>query len=181
MFWNNLTGLSYAKKPALTFSFQEQHESVLLLLRAHPITQLPWIIGAGLLLALPLVFSGLINLLPLSNNQILIIIILWYAFCLGFILNRFYYWFFNMGIVTSVRIIDIDCYNLLDTESTSTVIEKIEELQKKSLGIFSTWFDYGSVFIQTAGEMPNIEFLNVPKPAQVVQIINGLMEDKNVN
>jgi hypothetical protein len=181
MFLNNLFSLSYAKKPLLKFSFQEPDEEVLLLLRAHPITQTPWIVTSFFFLAVPLFFSGLISHLPLSENQILILIIFWYAFCLSFILHNFYFWYFNLGLVTSVRIIDIDCYNLLNTESTSTLIEKIEELQKKTLGIFGTWFDYGTVFIQTAGEKPNVEFTNIPKPAQVVRIINELMEGPHVH
>jgi hypothetical protein len=55
------------------------------------------------------------------------------------------------------------------------VINKIEDVTSKSGGFFSSVFDYGNVFVQTAGTEANVEFMNIPKPSEVVKIINSLL------
>jgi len=39
----------------------------------------------------------------------------------------------------------------------------------------ATVVDYGTVYIQTAGEKTEIEFENVPQPAKVAAILNELL------
>jgi hypothetical protein len=41
-------------------------------------------------------------------------------------------------------------------------------------GVVRTIFNYGDVLIQTASEVPNFEFLAVPKPDQVVKVLQDL-------
>ena len=62
---------------------------------------------------------------------------------------------------------------------TATTISKIEDVTSKVGGFFRSIFDYGNILVQTAGEEPNIEFLGVPHPSQIVKIINELMGKVN--
>jgi hypothetical protein len=41
-------------------------------------------------------------------------------------------------------------------------------------GVVRTMFDYGDVFVQTAGEVPRIEFEAVPHPDKVAKILREL-------
>ena len=45
---------------------------------------------------------------------------------------------------------------------------------------FCSFFDYGDAYVQTAAEMPNIEFVAVPHPAKVVETISDLLKNKNI-
>lgn len=176
MFLTDINGFVYQKKPSFTFSFQDPDEQIVLVLRAHPITQVGWMLKAIIFSLLPIVFSFFLNQVPLQISQLFFLIFLWYGFCLSYTLTKFYFWYFNLGVITNKKIVDIDCFNIMSTSSTATTIDNIEEVQKKTTGLLPTWFDYGNIFVQTAGEKPNIEFVDTPHPTQVVQVINNLIE-----
>jgi len=166
--WN-----SYNLPSDLENDLRNPEERVLLVLRAHPITASPWILmGVGLVL-IPLFFSPYLSLLKLNPNQELFLIIVWYALTFSFLLTKFFFWYFNLGVVTNQKIVDVDVNNLLNTVTTATIVSKVEEVNKKSLGIISSYFDFGDIYVETAGEIPNIEFLKVPHPAEIVKIINS--------
>jgi hypothetical protein len=101
-------------------------------------------------------------------------------FAIGIVFGYFWFnlvgWFFNVGIVTNQRIIDIDLHSILYKEVTMAIIKKIEDVTSKSGGFFSSVFNYGNVFVQTAGTEANIEFMNIPKPSEAAKIINSLLQ-----
>ena len=98
-----------------------------------------------------------------------------FVFILSYIWFNFLNWFFNVGIVTNKRVIDINYFNVLYKEITVARLDKIQEVTIKSGGYIEAFFDYGTIFIETAGTEANVEFTSVPKPAKVVQIINNLL------
>jgi len=164
---------SYLIPATLEKDLVNKEERVLLILRAHPITTLPWLlVGLGLVL-IPIFFSPYLTLLKLNPNQELFLILSWYALSFSYLVTKFFFWYFNLGVVTNQKIVDVDANNLLNTVTTATVVSKVEEVNKKSLGIISSYFDYGDIYIETAGEIPNIEFLKVPHPSEVVKLINS--------
>lgn len=166
---------SYCEHPKFKFSFQDNNEIVLLTLRAHPIVNLLWIINVVIAVLLLLFFAPLLTQINITTNQQLFIILFWYALVFSYMFTKIFFWYFNLGIITSKRIIDIDVVNLLNSHSTTTTIKHVEEVDKNVAGIFSALFNYGNIFVQTASEQPNIEFYNVPYPDKIVQTIHNLM------
>lgn len=165
---------SYCLNPEVKLEIQGPNEHILLVLRAHPITQLPWIFNVIILTILLtvlnlLLFSFLTFRQALFANIFGIIVIATYAW------YNFLSWFFNAGVVTNQRIIDIDFTSVLYKEVSEALLAKIEDITSKSGGYFESFFDYGDVFVQTAGTAENIEFLNVPHPSEVVRIIDELI------
>ena len=166
---------AFSKAGNLEEGMSNPQERVLLILRAHPIVNLPWVLVGLILIGLPFIFSLFLSQLKLSSNQELFLVVLWYGFTFGYLLNKFYFWYFNLGVVTNQKIVDIDANNLLNTVTTATSIGKVEEVNKKSLGIVAGAFNYGDIFVMTAGEFPNIEFNRVPHPSEIVSIIHSNM------
>lgn len=164
------------------FEAQEKNEEILLLLRRHPITNLPWILFFLALLLVPPIFLPLLISLeiipPLPASLRLIITLFWYLGSFGFFLVNFLLWYFNVNLVTNKRIIDIDFLYLLYKETTATRLTQVEDVTYKMGGIIRTIFDFGDVFVHTAGPEQNIEFLGVPNPAEVVKTIVELMGRK---
>jgi membrane protein YdbS with pleckstrin-like domain len=169
---------SYCEYPPMRFATQDGDENIVLTLRAHPVTNFPWIMITITGLLIPLIFGPLINIIPLTGIQLIFLVLVWYAFIFLFAVASFFSWYFNLGIVTTKKIIDVDVLNILNNQTTETLISRIEEVDNKNLGFLSALFNYGNVFVQTAGEEQNIEFLNIPFPSRVVQIINNLMEQQ---
>jgi len=161
----------------IKFASQEKDEEVLLLIRRHPITNLPWALAFVLMIfALPAArhFQWLA---PLPSNFQMVVAFAWLALALAIFWGGFLSWFFNVNIVSNKRVVDIDFYNLIYREVTDAEVEKIQDVTHKMGGIFGLIFNYGDVVIQTAGTKPEIEFLKVPRPAQIAAVLRQIREE----
>jgi membrane protein YdbS with pleckstrin-like domain len=98
----------------------------------------------------------------------------WYLLIAAFVFTRFLGWFFNVGIVTDKRIVDIDFFGLLYKEITSADLNKIQDVSQQQVGAIRALFDFGDIFVQTASETAKIEFEAVPHPARVIDLIDNL-------
>lgn len=165
----------------IRFRGQHAQEKILLFLRKHWITNTGWIVASFLLLIVPifgLPFIDVVDFLPseIPFGYIIVGFAFWYLITLGYILLNFLFWFYNVNIITTERIVDVDFIYLLYNEISSTVIGKVEDVTYKRAGLIGSLFDYGNVFVQTAGTIPNIEFLSVPHPSIVARIITDLLQ-----
>ena len=174
----SLAFYSYCLNPKVKFDTHEEGEKIYLLLRSHPFTQIGWILSSIfffiLLFALNFFIRNFFDL-----GQLLIINLFFVFFILSYIWFNILNWYFNVGIVTSKRVIDIDFYAVLYKEITVAQLGKIEDITAKSGGYFESLFNYGSIFIQTAGTEANIEFIDAPYPSEAAQIINKLLSRKH--
>lgn len=172
---------AYLVKPeGISFETQSSTETVELLLRRHPVTQLEWVLVAIILLVTPLIIFPLLvsnNLIPVTVSSAIqtIVILVWYMFTFSYIFVNFLLWYFTVSIVTNQRIVDIDFDNILHKTFSATTIEKVEDVTMTKGGIVRAIFDFGDVHVQTAGEQKEFEFLAVPHPDEVVAVINNLM------
>ncbi len=164
-----------AKPLQVAFSTQAPDEKVLLLLRQHPVTQLPWIIMGAVAAILPFFFDQIsfFSFLPAAYQMA--IWIGWYLLLIGFIFESFLKWFFNVYIITDERIIDVDFFSLIYKNISAAKIDKIEDTTAQSAGFLAAMFDYGTVTIQTAAEKREFEFEGVPHPTKVTTLINELI------
>jgi membrane protein YdbS with pleckstrin-like domain len=163
------------------FETQEAGETIILLLRKHWITNLSWIILSVMLILIPPVFFPLLlyfKLLPvwIPGTFLTALFYGWYLITLSYILVEFLLWYFTVSIVTNERVIDIDFANILNKKFAETRISRVEDVTERTGGFIRTLFNYGDVLVQTAGSQDVFEFAAVPRPVEVVHIINQLME-----
>ncbi|MEX1052528.1 MAG: hypothetical protein WEC80_01615 [Patescibacteria group bacterium] len=166
---------SYCLKPNIRFEGQQEDEKVLLVLRPHPISQLSWLVN-GLILLILLLLVDIVFYNALTFQQFLVVNLLSLAFIAAFFWFNFLGYFFNVGIITDKRLIDVDYHTVFYKDVSEAIYAKIEDVSAKSPGIFASFFDYGHVAIQTAGSNNNVQFESVPKPAQVASTISNLTE-----
>lgn len=171
----------FVRNPAkLRFETQADDEVVELFLRQHPIVNVPWIILTVIFIIAPsVVFPFVLTFFPFGlevpGSYLLIGTFFWYLATFGFALASFIHWFFNIYIVTNQRVVDIDFHYLLFKDFAEANVDKIQDLNYKTGGVLATIINYGTVYVQTASEIPNIEFELVPHPHEVVQVIRKLM------
>ena len=163
------------------FETQQEEEEVILFLRQHIITNIFWVLAAIVMILAPtVVLPFLLRFLRLPINlppgYFVIGTLFWYVVTFGFILGNFLRWFFNIYIVTNQRVVDIDFVHLLYKEFSEARIDKIQDLTYRSGGVFAAFFNFGDVYVQTAGELPNFEFGSVPRPERVVETIALLIK-----
>lgn len=162
-------------RPAVRFQGQAVGEEIVLLLRAHPITQLVWVINSVVLFLLLGLMDRVVSII-LNPNQLFFLNIFSIAFILSYIWSNFLVWFYNVGIVTNQRIVDIDFTSVLFQDVAAAKLEKLDEVRGTTSGFFGSIFNYGDVFVLTLSDDNDIEFLKVPAPNDVVLIINGLVK-----
>lgn len=170
---------AYVSSPRnIRFENQEAKEEIVLLLRRHWVTNISWILLATLMILAPsfLRFFPLLTFLP-ARFQVMAVII-WYLLTIAFIFEQFLSWFFNVYIITDERIVDIDFYSLLYKEVSDCKIDRIQDVTYKMGGVARAVFNYGDVFIQTAAEKPQFEFLAVPKPDRVAAVLRDLVTEE---
>lgn len=168
---------SYVENPTnIRFEGEDADERILLLLRAHPITNLSWILSAGTLALFPFFVPSIFLLLEINLSlipQIYInaLLIINYLLVLVIIFEGFLQWYFNVSILTNKRIVDVDFISLLRKNIDLAPLSQIQEANSSSGGLLPMIFHYGDVFVQTAGARVAIDFHNVPEPHKVADRI----------
>lgn len=122
----------------------------------------------------PMVLSSFPLLDFLPENYKFVAILGWYMISIAYAFESFLDWFFSVYIVTDERIFDVDFVNLIYREISEANIDQIQDVTTAMGGVVRTLFNYGDVFIQTASEIPRIEFEAVPHPDQVAKILREL-------
>lgn len=174
---------SFCQNPiGVSFQTQKPHEAIILFLRSHFATNISWIIFTAILLALPII---VILLLPLFQIDFLssptaarfttIYVLFYYLMVSSYTFISFLHWFYNVFIVSSERVIDIDYSDIVIHNISITNLTHIEDVSYAQSGFISALFNYGNVFVQTAGSERNFEALSVPKPREAAHIIGDLL------
>lgn len=170
----------FDKPDGIRYGEQEPNEVIELMLRRHWVTNIPWIITALFLFALPAIISFIdqtfnFNLLSQVAPSIVIgALILWYLLVLGYVFEQFLYWYYNIYLVTNFHIIDINFFSLLYRTVTESELTDIQSTSTKIAGIIASLFNFGDVIVQTAAKGQAIEFLDVPRPDFVADRIEEL-------
>ena len=168
---------SYIEHPAnFRFEGQDPDEKIFLLLRAHPITNLSWIIAASLLFIAPFFIPKALQILDLDLSMVpqnlpILFLIINYLLVLAIVFEGFLHWYFNVYIVTEKNIVDVDFHSLLFKNIDVAPLRNIEDTSSSMGGILNSVFHFGNVFIQTAGATKNIDFHAVPRPHHVADFI----------
>ena len=159
-----------------SFLNKADNEEIVLIVRRHFFTNIRYI-----LLFLAMVFAPavllifpIISFLP-ANFQ-LIGLILWYMVAVAFAFEAFLSWFFNVDIVTTERLLDVNFANLIYREITDVDLHQIQDVKVRVGSVVRTLFKYGDVLVQTAAENTGIAFEAVPNPDEAAKIIRELRE-----
>lgn len=162
--------------PTAYFAEIDADEQTVLMLRAHPVTQIPWIfnvvVGIIAIIAFDIFLAQYLSFrISLRVNLIGIALILAYGW------YNFLIWYYTVGFVTNKRIIDIDYHGIVKRVVSQAPIIKLSDVTAKVAGFFGQIFNYGNVHVATEGATQNIEFLEIPSPDEAVAIINDVGTD----
>lgn len=174
---------AFSDKPKnIKFRDQEENEVIEMFLRQHPIVNLPWIlISVFFIFVLPGFITGLnasfgIITIPIPYNLSLTFWVIWLLVVFSYMIERFLHWYFNVYIITNIHLVDINFYSLLNSQTTEVEIRDVESTQVSMRGVFSSFFNYGDVIIQTAAETQQVTFKKVPLPYRVADKVADLSE-----
>ncbi len=163
------------------FQTQKHDESIILFLRSHFLTNISWLAFSLLLLVLPIITSTLLPNLgldllfsPSANRFITVFTLFYYLILFSYVFISFLHWFYNVFIVTTERVVDIDYSDIVVHNIAVTSLTHVQDVNYTQSGFIPTFFNYGDLFVQTAGNERNFEALSIPKPREATHIIGDL-------
>ncbi len=84
--------------------------------------------------------------------------------------------YFDVYFITDKRIVDISQVELFKREISELHLHQVQDVNARVEGFFATLFNFGNVYIQSAGERENFIFSNVPNAYIVAKNIADLHE-----
>lgn len=166
---------TYCINPAhIIFQGKDITSDIHLFLRRHVITNLSWILTALLLLFIPPLVQFLLTLsptTPIPPNFLTVFVLFYYMVVAMYIFLNFLSWFYNIIMITTSEILDLDYADIVYHDVAATNVSLIEDVQYVQSGFIQGLFNYGNLFVQTAGGKENIEALKIPKPAEIARFI----------
>ena len=174
---------NFSKNPnGIHFQTQKHNEKIILFLRSHFITNISWIALSLILIILPII---ILTFLPTFGIDFLssqsttrfttVYTLFYYLMVFSYVFISFLHWFYNVFIVSSERVVDIDYSDIVVHNIAVTNLSHIEDVNYTQSGFIPTFFNYGDLFVQTAGNEKNFEALSIPKPREATHIIGDLI------
>jgi hypothetical protein len=174
---------SFIADPAKTsYDGADQDENVKYVLRRSNLTNISWLLTTVIMAMAPTVLIPYIGTIKIDNeavfkgNSLVIATLFWYLITFGFFFQKLLSWFFNVLVVTNKKIVDMDFIGLAYKNVSETMLYNIEDITSNITGIVGTIFNIGDVFIQTAAEKREFEFIGADDPSKVRDLIIDLVE-----
>lgn len=168
----------------ISFSSQEADEQVKLVLHASVLTVLPWISFTTILVIVPItlaVFFPTINL-DLSTfvqpQLLAIIAIAYYLLVFGYAYLNYIIWFYNVSIISTKHVLDIEFSNISYKAVDIVTISEIADVSYNQSGFTQTFFNFGTVRVDPEAQDKSIYLEHVPHPSFVTDYILSLKEGK---
>lgn len=182
---NSLSAFT-ANPTQVYFETQDPGEKVELMLRRHFVTNSSWVSLSVILFGLPFLRVQMTEWLGIPDLRILLpwsvfwpIVAIYYLLIIGYFWLNFLRWYYTVFLVTNKRVLDVDLIGFLYRSVSEAQLEEIQEVSHAQGGLWQIIFDYGSVFVQTAGTWQNIEMRKIPHPGKVHDTITDLQAHAN--
>lgn len=182
--YNNIFGSFVVSPDKAKFESQDDDEEIIILGRRHFITNLKWMAMACFAIFVPLFWGEFPMVKALDTNTNFVLSIVWYSALLFYVIQNFLLWFYNVYIVSNERVVDVDFFGLLYKNINVTHLANVQDVNYSQKGIFSSFFNFGDVIIQTSSEQKSDDsseqsaftFNAVANPDLVVKVISELVE-----
>ena len=153
------------------FHSQKSYEKVELFLRRHWLVLFSIYFGFGILILLGLSGFYLANkfliLKETGLNLAMFFLSFYFLFIWYFLFKALTDFYLDTWIVTDHRILEIHQLGLFKRDISELRLSKIQDVTVRIKGLLPTFFNYGQVTVQTAGEIPEFTFEQIPSPQQV--------------
>jgi len=160
------------------------NEQIMLTLHRH------WVVLAGRMVLLALLALVPVFLFPFYSTLLFFIVpgsqfvfflflasIYWLVVLLFFFIEWLDYWL-DVWIVTSERILDIEQRGLFWRRASEFMIDRCQDVTIETPGFFATFFKYGNITVQTAGEVSFTAY-TVAHPDHAKKIILSCADERH--
>jgi hypothetical protein len=170
---------NFFNETSYTFEGKKGDENVVLFLHRHWFTLSGRFTLLTVLALLPILILLIFGQTILEYKLIPMFTLLWSAYVMVLWISLFYtltmytldYW-----VITNERIVDNIQLGLFNRKISELSIHMIQDVSVKLVGILPTFFNYGTLLVQTAAQEGNFVFEEVPNPQKVKDVLMGIIE-----
>jgi hypothetical protein len=159
------------------FYGKDPEEEVVIVVRAHWIYLLTYLLTIFLLIFIPFTLFLLSNQYAVLGTPLMYtgVMILSFGFIVSVIVTAIVKWYYTVTIVTDKRIIVLNVVNVFSHTYGEAQLEKIEDITTQKLGLIGTLFRAGDVHVDTAGHEVDFTIRMVPRPRDMQDVLNDLL------
>ena len=158
------------------FPGQSPEEQIALFIRRHWMAFLPWIIITPILIMI--FFTVVVFLWNTVSPDLRAFFIFgtstYYLIVLFVFLRAWMSYYLDVTIVTERRLIDIEQDGIFARRIAEQSLLRVQDVSARQNGFLQHFFNYGNLYIETAGEQPNFLLHNLPRPNEIAQTILNL-------
>jgi|SRR3989344_5112570 len=155
----------------------EENEQIVFQVHKHWITLLAQAILLTILLPLPYIayfYLPLPQMITVPGNHLYLFfffgllwaLLLWVYFFIFWTMQHLDGW-----IVTNKRIIDVEQFSLFHRNITSFRLDRIQDVSVETAGVLATFFGFGTIHVQTAGEENDLLLTLAHSPDKAKEVI----------
>jgi len=179
---------------------EETTEKIIYFVRRHWLAIFPWALGISVLLLAQIILlfaniSDVKNYL-LSKNEIivglpgmnfiayqgpifhltLIVSTCYLLLLFAIMLTVWINYYLDVTFITAQHLVNIEQRTIFIRQVSEQPLARVQDVSSKMKGFLETFFRYGTVFVETAGDAPNFEMKYIPRPHKIANTIMKLHE-----
>lgn len=165
------------------FPEQRKEEQIIRFIHRRWVSFWPWIIFLSLMILLPIIlfflWGGVISASfgPEDTRYFIVGLSAYYLITLAIFLTSWIGHYLNVVLITPERLIDIRQNGLFNRTVAEQSLLRVQDVSARMDGFFQTFFLYGTLIVETAGESPNFIIPDLPTPNEIANTILKLHED----
>ncbi len=164
----------------LHFYSKDPGEDVVLLVRIHWIAYVPSFLLVLLFLFLPVLFIAISSNFSSSISAPFYVglFIVGVLIALNIFITTILRWYYSVIVITDRRIVVVKLQNAFFHSYSEAQLDNIEDVTHTTVGFIGNVFDVGNLDIDTAGHEIDFRLQLLPKPRELQDVINDLVDMK---
>ncbi|MEX2209634.1 MAG: hypothetical protein WD603_00925 [Patescibacteria group bacterium] len=150
----------------VTIQNQAEDEEIVRIWRHHPITLVGPVLKVLAFAIIPIALLFITGLSMLASPFLFVLYLVILALVATYAAYEWISWWGDVYILTNYRIIDVEQRGFFHRKFAEATLGKIQDVSHEVSGVFATLFNFGTVLVQTAGSLPNIDLNDIAKPQQ---------------
>ena len=163
---------------------QKSQEAIVLFIRRHWFAYIKWAL-LFFILTVVIIILYASNIITITDGNKYFFVLgtsACFLFLLALFLTTWTEFYLNVTIITREHLIHIRQSELFTRSVAEQSLLRVQDVNSKISGFFQTFFRFGTVYVETAGEEPNFTIVDIPKPhivaSTIIQIHEELIGEK---
>lgn len=148
----------------ITIQNQADDEEIVRIWRHHPVTLVPPAFRVLLFALIPVILLIITGFALFGSPLLFGLFVVILALVVTYAAYEWVSWWGDVYILTNYRVIDVEQHGFFHRNFSEATLGKIQDISHEVSGFLPTVFNFGTVLVQTAGSLPNIDLNEVKDP-----------------